>query len=108
MINELFTVKSNLTNNRITLVNSGRPFFDLLLQLIKEAKYVLHLQFYIFDLDTTGMLVFEELKQAVKRGVSVFVVVDAYASEQITPEKSSLFTSSKGRKLVGSIYTLFS
>ena len=91
MINELFTVKSNLTNNRITLVNSGRPFFDLLLQLIKEAKYVLHLQFYIFDLDTTGMLVFEELKQAVKRGVSVFVVVDAYASEQITPEKSSLF-----------------
>ncbi len=93
MINDLFTVKSNLTNNRLTLVNSGPPFFDLLLQLIKDAKYVIHLQFYIFDLDTTGMLVFEELKLAVQRGVAVFVVVDAYASEQITPENLSLFSA---------------
>ena len=93
MINDLFAVKSNLTNNRITLVNSGPPFFDLLLQLIKDSKYVLHLQFYIFDLDSTGMLVLEELKQAVKRGVAVFVVVDAYASEQITPENLSLFNA---------------
>ncbi|MFN3446731.1 MAG: phospholipase D-like domain-containing protein, partial [Bacteroidia bacterium] len=93
MIRNLFTVKSNLTDNRITLVNSGAPFFDLLLQLIKESKYVLHLQFYIFDLDKTGLLIFEELKQAVKRGVSVFVVVDAYASEQITPKICSLFTT---------------
>ena len=93
MINKLFTVQSKLQNNRITLVNSGPSFFDLLLQLIKDAKYAIHLQFYIFDLDTTGMLVLEELKQAVKRGVSVFVVVDAYASEQITLEKSSLFSA---------------
>jgi cardiolipin synthase len=93
VINDLFAVKSNLTNNRITLVNSGPPFFDLLLQLIKDSKYVLHLQFYIFDLDSTGMLVLEELKQAVKRGVAVFVVVDAYASEQITPENLRLFSA---------------
>jgi cardiolipin synthase len=93
VINKLFTVQSKLQNNRITLVNSGPSFFDLLLQLIKDAKYAIHLQFYIFDLDTTGMLVLEELKQAVKRGVSVFVVVDAYASEQITLEKSSLFSA---------------
>ena len=83
-ISSLYSVKSKLQNNRITLVNSGPSFFDFLLQLIKDAKYAIHLQFYIFDLDTTGMLVLEELKQAVKRGVSVFVVVDAYASEQIT------------------------
>jgi len=93
VINDLFAVKSNLTNNRITLVNSGPSFFDLLLKLIKDSKYVLHLQFYIFDLDATGMLVLEELKQAVKRGVAVFVVVDAYASEQITLEKSNLFSA---------------
>lgn len=93
MIGKLFTSKSNLTNNRITLVKSGSDFFDLLLNLIRSSKHVIHLQFYIFDLDKTGLLVLDELKLAVKRGVSVFVVVDAYASEQITPKVCSLFTA---------------
>ncbi|MBP9690390.1 MAG: hypothetical protein KBE91_12305, partial [Bacteroidia bacterium] len=82
-----------LSNNSITLVNSGDAYFDLLLKLIREAKYVLHLQFYIFDLDKTGLLVLEELKLAVKRGVSVFVVVDAFGSEQITKKVTPLFTN---------------
>ncbi len=93
MISSLFKKQSNITNNRITFIESGRPFFDLLLKLIRESKYVLHLQFYIFDLDKTGLLVLEELKLAAKRGVSIFVVVDAYASEQITPKICSLFTA---------------
>ena len=82
-----------LSNNSITLVNSGDAYFYLLLKLIREAKYVLHLQFYIFDLDKTGLLVLEELKLAVKRGVSVFVVVDAFGSEQITKKVTPLFTN---------------
>ncbi len=82
-----------LSNNNITLVNSGDAYFDLLLNLIREAKYVLHLQFYIFDLDKTGLMVLEELKLAVKRGVSVFVVVDAFGSEQITQKVTPLFTN---------------
>lgn len=93
MIRTLFTSITNLTNNRITLVKSGSSYFDLLLNLIKSSKRVIHLQFYIFDLDKTGLLVLEELKLAVKRGVSVFVVVDAYASEQITAKVCSLFTT---------------
>jgi cardiolipin synthase A/B len=84
--------KQPFTHNQVKLVRSGQPFFARLFQLIEEARYVIHLQFYIFDLDGTGRLVVEALQQAAKRGVSVFVVVDAYGSEQINKKSKHIFT----------------
>ena len=73
-------------------MQSGQPYFARLFQLIEEARYIIHLQFYIFDLDGPGRLVLDALKEASKRGVKVFVVVDAYASEQINRHTSREFT----------------
>lgn len=84
--------KQAFTHNSIRILQSGQPYFARLFQLIEEAKYVIHLQFYIFDLDGTGRLVLGALKEAAKRGVKIFVVVDAYASDQINPETSAEFT----------------
>lgn len=84
--------ENTFTHNGITLVGSGRPYFNRLLQLIDEARYIIHLQVYIFDLDKTGMMVVEALQRASARGVEIFVVVDAYASEQITEKTIPLFT----------------
>ena len=71
------------TLNRISLVHSGEDYFSLLFKLIEKAKQVIHLQTYIYENDETGRKVAEALKDAVKRGVSVFLHVDGYASQKL-------------------------
>lgn len=84
--------KQAYTHNSLRILQSGQPYFARLFQLIEEARYIIHLQFYIFDLDGTGRLVLGALKEASNRGVKIFVVVDAYASEQINKETIAAFT----------------
>lgn len=86
-----FIPKQPFTHNGITLLRSGEPFFSRLFQLVEQAQHVIHIQFYIFDLDHTGRLVLEALQRAVQRGVQVFVVVDAYGSEDINRKTMSAF-----------------
>jgi len=71
------------TRNRISLVHSGEDYFSLLFKLIEKASQVIHLQTYIYENDETGRKVAEALKEAVKRGVSVFLHVDGYASQKL-------------------------
>lgn len=69
----------------LNLLRSGEPYFNRLYQLIDEAKSTIHFQVYIFDLDITGNLIIEKLIAAAHRDVAVYLVVDAYASNQFTP-----------------------
>ncbi len=69
------------TRNKIKLIRGGKPYFDLLLQLINQATETIHLQTYIFDDDETGKLVAEALKAAAGRKVSVHLLADGYASQ---------------------------
>lgn len=69
------------TDNRVSLVKGGKPFFDRLLQLIGDAREHIHLQTYIFGNDETGHMVKEALVEAAKRKVQVYVLVDGYASQ---------------------------
>ncbi len=68
-------------NNRVRLVRGGKEYFDLLLQLINQAKETIHLQTYIYDDDETGTKVAEALKAAVQRKVEVYLIADGYASQ---------------------------
>ena len=71
------------TRNRISLVNSGEDYFSLLIKLIEQAQFVIHLQVYIYEDDETGRKVAEALKAAAQRGVSVYLHVDGYASQRL-------------------------
>ncbi len=77
------TVTGYTTRNKVKLIRSGKQYFDLLLQLINTTQKNIHLQFYIFLEDETGNAVMEALKTASRRGVSVFLHLDAYASQQL-------------------------
>ncbi|HYM94124.1 MAG TPA: phospholipase D-like domain-containing protein [Chitinophagaceae bacterium] len=68
-------------NNRVKFVRGGKEYFDLLLQMIGNAKNTIHLQTYIYDDDETGTRVTNALKEAVQRKVQVYLVVDGYASQ---------------------------
>lgn len=76
------------SRNRISLVHSGEDYFSLLLKLIDKAKLSIHLQTYIYENDETGRKVGDALKAAAKRGVSVYLHVDGYASQKIKGEFS--------------------
>lgn len=73
-----------LLHNNIRLIQGGMEYFDLMKQLIDEAKEIIHLQFYIFDEDETGRTVADALMAAAKRGVKVFMLLDAYGSQDLS------------------------
>ena len=70
-------------HNKIKLIKGGSSYFDLINQLIGQAKQTIHFQTYIFDSDETGKLIAEALMLASKRGVKVFLMVDGYASQKM-------------------------
>lgn len=72
--------------NNVRLVRGGKEYFDLLLELIRNARETIHLQTYIFDDDETGRTVGKALMDAARRGVAVFVLIDGYASKNISRE----------------------
>lgn len=77
-------IASYTFRNKVKLIQGGKQFFELLLEMIQRAETSVHLQFYIFLDDGTGRLVIDALKAASKRGVGVFLHVDAYASQGLS------------------------
>lgn len=70
--------------NRVALVHGGSEYFDAVIQLIRHATTQIHLQTYIYDEDETGKMVADELIAAALRGVQVYVIVDGYASSNLS------------------------
>lgn len=73
-------------NAKVRLVRAGLEYFDLLDRLIHEATSTIHLQTYIFEPDETGVRVANALIKAAKRGVQVYLIVDGYASQNLSKE----------------------
>jgi cardiolipin synthase A/B len=82
--NQMISTSAYTRNNKVKLVRGGKPYFELLIQLISEAKESIHLQTYIYDEDETGLMVTNALKEAVKRKVEVYVMADGYASQVLS------------------------
>jgi len=70
--------------NEVRLVKSGNNFFDLLEQLIDQAREHIHLQTYIFTEDETGTRIANALSRAALRNVQVNLLVDGYASQDLS------------------------
>ena len=68
-------------NNQLELLQSGNSFFEKLSDLIKNATTEIHFQLYIFEPDKTGKIIQDLLIAAAKRGVKIYVVLDAYGSK---------------------------
>jgi cardiolipin synthase len=81
------------SSNKVQLVRGGKAYFDLLISLIENALYTIHLQTYIFEMDATGIMVSEALKNAAQRKVAVYLLVDGYASQSIPKYEIEAMTS---------------
>lgn len=73
-------------HNKVRLVHGGRDYFSQLVQMIDNAKTTIHLQTYIYDADETGKMVAEALIRAARRKVEVFILLDGYASQELSKE----------------------
>lgn len=72
--------------NRVRLVKGGRAYFELLENMIDQAKDSISFQIYIFDEDATGKTIATALIRAAKRNVSVHLLIDGYASQNFSTE----------------------
>ena len=67
-------------SNTAKLIKGGKMYFDVLKEIIQKSKSSIFLQTYILKDDETGKLIAEELIQAAKRNVKVFILLDGFAS----------------------------
>ena len=72
--------------NKVQLIHGGSEYFNKLVSLIDNAKDVIHLQVYIFTEDETGNTIVEALMRAANRMVKVFLLVDGFASQDISTD----------------------
>lgn len=71
-------------NNKVKLIRGGADYFEALTELVNKATRSIHLQIYILDDDETGQQVANLLMNAAKRGVAVYLVVDGFASKNLS------------------------
>jgi cardiolipin synthase len=70
-------------NNKVELLRCGSPYFTRLHEMIRQARYTIHIQIYIYDADETGQEVANALVAAAQRGVKVYLLCDGYASKNL-------------------------
>ena len=69
--------------NKVRLVHGGQDYFSQLVQMIDQARSIIHLQTYIYEADETGRMVGEALIRAARRKVKVYILLDGYASQEL-------------------------
>ncbi|WP_298438088.1 cardiolipin synthase [Ottowia sp.] len=67
----------------VELLASGGATLDALLAAIGAAREHLHLEYYIFDIDTTGHAILKALTAKAAQGVRVRLLVDAVGSPRM-------------------------
>ena len=70
------------TSNAITLLENGVQLFPALCDAFDRAMRSIHVETYIFRLDTAGAKILHHLKLAALRGVRVRVMLDGFGSAQ--------------------------
>ncbi len=63
-------------DHEMRIINSGSAALEARLEMIRNAKTSLDLEYFIFNPDIAGGLVLKELAKAAERGVKVRVLVD--------------------------------
>ncbi|MCC7091072.1 MAG: cardiolipin synthase ClsB [Nitrosomonas sp.] len=71
-------------NNQIHLLCNGDEYFPHLEAAIDDAQVEIHLETYIFEYDAVGRRIAEALMRAAGRGVSVYLLLDGFGSQNLS------------------------
>lgn len=67
-----------------TIFSDGDLFFDTLIEKIRKAKHLILIESYIFETDFLGKLLIQELIQAKKRNIEVYILMDGIGSSKFS------------------------
>ena len=80
----LYTKQSILTeNNDVSILENGEEKYKKLLEDINNATHHIHIEYYIFDHDETGMEIAKALVEKASEGVLVRFIYDDFGSNNI-------------------------
>lgn len=68
------------TKKFIELIHSGEDYFTRLERIILESKSEIHIQTYIFEYDAVGKKIIYLLKEAARRNVKIYILLDGFGS----------------------------
>jgi cardiolipin synthase A/B len=71
------------SGNKIKLLRNGTDYFPALANAIQNAQHEVYLQTYIYEFDSTGIMIGNALKKAAQRGVTVNVLLDGFGSKDL-------------------------
>lgn len=69
--------------NSVSLLRGGRDYFEKLGNLFTASEKSIYIRIYIWQDDYTGKFIAQQLINASKRGVNVYVLADGYASRSL-------------------------
>lgn len=72
--------------NQISLLHNGEEYFPVLEAAIETARFEIHIETYIFELDAVGTKIAAALTRAVQRGVTVYLLLDGFGSQNLSKE----------------------
>ena len=71
-------VHSWYSGNQVAVLETGSEFFPALLHAIEHASQEIHLETYIFRIDSASQPIAMALAAAAQRGVRCYVLVDGF------------------------------
>lgn len=71
------------TADRVELLVGGAATFDSILAAVRQARQHIHLEYYIFEPDQTGLGLIAALCEKAREGVAVRLLVDALGSKRL-------------------------
>lgn len=77
-------LKSPVTRkNRVKLLVNGEQKFPEVMQVLRDAKHHIHIEYYIYEQDEIGTAIIELLIQKAREGVDVRFIYDDFGSPSI-------------------------
>ncbi len=73
--------------NKVDTFIDGEEKFNALIDDIRAAKKFIHIEYYIFRMDSLGKTIINELKKKVKEGVEVRLLADGMGSKSLRGKK---------------------
>lgn len=70
-------------NNSVKVLQNGETKFPELIEAIKQAEHHIHLEYYIFRVDTIGKQILDLLMEKAGQGIKVRLIYDDYGSPAI-------------------------
>ena len=73
-----------IKENKIELLKNGKDYFASVIHSIRQARHNIFVEAYIFSHDMTGIKILAALKEAAKRNVEVYLLLDGFGSRDLS------------------------